>query len=346
MYTDDNVKVVYPQAKLIAHTPDPEKVVALAAKLCYSNTDPDKIYESLTDEEVAKYLSHLNSYGHESPVEHASFTFLITGMSRSCLAQFTRHRIASFSVQSQRYIDFSNFSVTTPEYVEYPVHDFNDIDDTIVIDQNEMQSIIDAAFANAMGSSKELYKELRDSVLFMLVSKYICDHVSELFEDETILSTICEGNQIFDIHREWFEENGKPRAQAVIPNAEFHSTLYTEGKLLESYKFFFMENTGFRKYYNKATKIANENARCVLPNACTCNMVVTMNARELRHFFTLRCCNRAQAEIRSIAWQMRNQCCNVAPNLFKDAGPSCLRNGCSEGSMTCGKPYSKAILHT
>lgn len=341
----ENIKMVYPKAKLISHTPDPEKVVALAAKLCYSNTDPDKIYESLTNEEVAKYLSHLNSYGHESPVEHASFTFLITDMSRSCLAQFTRHRIASFSVQSQRYIDFSNFSVTTPEFVDYPAHNIHDIKDTNVIDQTEMQIITDAAFVNAMDSAKSIYSELRDSVLFMLINKYICDHVDELFEDETVL-TVDEEKTYWSVHREWFEENGEPRAQAVIPIKDFHSTESMMTNLLDTYKAIFMENTGFRKYYNKATKIANENARCVLPNACTCNMVVTMNARELRHFFALRCCNRAQAEIRSIAWQMRNQCCEVAPDLFKDAGPSCLRNGCNEGSMTCGKPYSKAILHT
>lgn len=340
-----DVNVVYPKAKLISHTPEPEKVVALAAKLCYSNTDPNKIYESLTDEEVSRYLAHLNSYGHESPVEHASFTFLITGMSRSCLAQFTRHRIASFSVQSQRYIDFSNFSVTTPEFVEYPAHNTHNIHDTVVIDQEEMQITTDAAFRNAIDAARLMYKYLRDSVLFMLINKYICDHVADLFEDETVL-TIDEEKTFWGVHREWFEENGEPRVQAVIPIKDFHTTESMITNLLDIYKALFMENAGFRKYYNKATKIANENARCVLPNACTCNMVVTMNARELRHFFTLRCCNRAQAEIRSIAWQMRNQCCEVAPNLFKDAGPSCLRNGCSEGSMTCGKPYSKAILHT
>ena len=92
------IKVVYPKAIMVAHTPEPEKVVAFAAKLCYSNTEPDKIWESLTNEEVSRYLSHLEGYGHESPIEHASFTFLITDMTRSCLAPINRHPLARFLV--------------------------------------------------------------------------------------------------------------------------------------------------------------------------------------------------------------------------------------------------------
>ena len=92
------------QVKLLAYTPEPEKPVACAAKLCYAAADIDTVYEGLTEEKTASFLEMLHSIGHESPIEHASFTFGIEGVSRSLLAQITRHRIASFSVQSQRYV--------------------------------------------------------------------------------------------------------------------------------------------------------------------------------------------------------------------------------------------------
>ena len=82
-----------------------------------------------------------------------------------------------------------------------------------------------------------------------------------------------------------------------------------------------------------------EDARFVLPNAAETKIVVTMNARELRHFFQVRCCNRAQWEIRDLAWQMRGMVKDLAPNLFEGSGPGCLYGTCPEGKMTCGKPY-------
>ena len=81
-----------------------------------------------------------------------------------------------------------------------------------------------------------------------------------------------------------------------------------------------------------------EDARYVLPNACETKIVVTMNARELLHFFSLRCCNRAQWEIRQMAYLMLAEVKKVAPLLFKNAGATCVRTGqCPEGAMTCGK---------
>lgn len=85
--------------------------------------------------------------------------------------------------------------------------------------------------------------------------------------------------------------------------------------------------------------ISAEDARYVLPNATTSNIVVTMNVRELLHFFNLRCCNRAQWEIRELAWDMLRICKQEAPNIFDNAGPSCIRTICPEGKMTCGNPY-------
>ena len=85
-----------------------------------------------------------------------------------------------------------------------------------------------------------------------------------------------------------------------------------------------------------------EDARYVLPNASQTNLVMTMNARSLRNFFTLRCCTRAQWEIRELAWRMLDLVQAVAPTLFVDAGPSCWSTvGCQEGAMTCGEPPSR-----
>ena len=86
-----------------------------------------------------------------------------------------------------------------------------------------------------------------------------------------------------------------------------------------------------------AEKKAIEDARFVLPNACTTKLIVTMNARSLMNFFHHRCCNRAQWEIRELADRMLAECAAVAPHLFKNAGPSCVAGACPEGKMTCGK---------
>jgi thymidylate synthase (FAD) len=104
-----------------------------------------------------------------------------------------------------------------------------------------------------------------------------------------------------------------------------------------------------RRAYDKLVEIGlaegrtreatQEDARFVLPNAAETKIVVTMNARELRHFFQVRCCNRAQWEIRALAWEMRRLVKAVAPTLFERSGPNCLYGSCQEGKMTCGTPY-------
>ena len=84
-----------------------------------------------------------------------------------------------------------------------------------------------------------------------------------------------------------------------------------------------------------------EDARFVLPNAAETKIVVTMNARELRHFFSLRCCRRAQWEINRLAWTMRHLVLEAAPLLFEGTGPGCMDDGCPEGKMTCGQPWTE-----
>ena len=106
------------KVKLLAHTPGPEKLVAAAAKNCYSSTDVDSVLEGLTEEKTASFVNMLAEIGHESPVEHVSFTFAIEGVSRSLLAQITRHRMASFSVQSQRYVREHGFEYVVPPEID------------------------------------------------------------------------------------------------------------------------------------------------------------------------------------------------------------------------------------
>lgn len=91
----------------------------------------------------------------------------------------------------------------------------------------------------------------------------------------------------------------------------------------------------YSKLIDKGVK--PEDARMVLPNACETKIIVTMNARELLHFFKLRCCKRAQKEIREVAFMMKNICRKVAPNIFQYAGPNCLKGYCTEGENSCMK---------
>ncbi len=240
------------KVELIAYTPDADKIVAAAAKLCYAKSDIDTLLDGLTPEKTENFLDMLTSLGHQSPVEHASFTFGIEGVSRALLAQLTRHRIASFSVQSQRYVSKCNFEYITPPEIE-------------AIPEAK------AEFIAAMEEDALHYERL-----------------------QTILKKE---------HEKRFLAEGKSEAEAK----------------------------------KAAEKMANEDARFVLPNACDTRIIMTMNVRSLYNFFTLRCCNRAQWEIRELATQMLMLVREVAPILFKNAGPACVRGKCAEGAMTCGK---------
>ena len=101
--------------KLLTYTNEPEKIVAAAAKLCYAKSDIGTLMDNLTDDKICEFLDRLSNLGHSSPTEHASFTFGIEGVSRSFLAQISRHRLASLSVQSQRYVDMTNAGFVMPE---------------------------------------------------------------------------------------------------------------------------------------------------------------------------------------------------------------------------------------
>jgi thymidylate synthase (FAD) len=169
--------------------------------------------------------------GHESVAEHASFTFHIEGVSRVLLAQLTRHRIASFSVESQRYCGVRPIWVI-PETIKA------------------------AGFEEAYLAQ--------------------CTNAYNLF-----------------------------------------CTMISQG-------------------------VPEEDARYIIPECAVCDLVFTANARALRHFFSLRMCNRAQWEIRSLADKMHEICVTCAPVLFKNSGCGCMTGkGCPEGKRSCGNPRTK-----
>lgn len=170
------------------------------------------------------------SSGHESVLEHAFYTFRITGVSRVLLAQLTRHRIASFSVESQRYCKID------------------------------------------------------------------------------------------------------PAQEVIIPG--------TISKNAEARKAYSDALRATNRAYNTMLElgIPYEDARYIAPMCVTTSLIMTMNARELRHFLSLRCCNRAQWEIRALADKILYLLQQEDLPLFRDAGPGCVRGKCPEGSRSCGKP--------
>ena len=226
--------------------------MAAAAKLCYSDAHITDLLDGLDEEKTARFLTMLSDLGHASPIEHASFTFGIEGVSRTLLAQITRHRIASFSVQSQRYVRLDDFRYVIPPEIE-------------AIPKAKAQ------FIASMNEDAEKYLALVRT--------------------------------LEDAHTARFMAEGLTEKAARA----------------------------------KASKQANEDARFVLPNACETKMVMTMNCRSLQNFFNLRCCNRAQWEIRAVADEMLRLVLPLAPHVFAAAGPRCLTGPCPEGRMCCGK---------
>lgn len=204
---------------------NPDEICGMAASLCYNGNNP------------AKSLNHALKTHHDSVTEHSSFTFKISGVSSALLAQLTRHRFFSFSVQSERYCGAS------PEYVTPP-------------------SI----------ENDEAALELWEATIEMIHEAYDC---------------------LVNVHN-----------------------------------------------------IPKEDARLIREKATAYNLIATANSRELMRFFELRCCTRAQWEIRELAYNMLECVKAVAPITFKEAGAHCERFGfCPEGEKCCGRamPYEEAL---
>jgi thymidylate synthase (FAD) len=212
--------------KLLRHTADAEILCGAAALTTTKSGSPSETIEKMNIETAKQIIKRVTGYGHTSIIEHASFTFSIEEASRATTHQLVRHRIASYTQQSQRYVTYG----TLENYVT-------------------PQNITDNAEA------KKIFEETLEKI-------------SETYQ-----------------------------------------------KLLKM-------------------DIPKEDARFILPNAAKTNIIVTMNARELRHFFNVRCCTRAQWEIRAAAMEMLKQARNAAPALFGNSGPTCVEMGyCPEGKM-------------
>lgn len=260
---------------LLAHTPMPEKTVAMAAKLCYAKSDIETIKDGLTEEKTADFVEMLASIGHESPIEHITFTFGIEGISRACSHQLVRHRIASYSQQSQRYVDGSSFEFVTPPAVA------------------ENPELLEK-YNNAIELEAKAYIEVRDALMVQSIKKHLAENQSKV---------------------DFMAEIEGKSDQEII--ADFKNI--------------------DKKKCSAFEKLANEDARFILPNACTTKIICTFNARSLMNFFAHRCCNRAQWEIRDVAQQMLMLVKEIAPHIFSKSGPPCLYGGCPEGKMSCGK---------
>ena len=297
--------------KLLAHTNEPEKLVASAAKLCYSASDIETLMDNLTEENVNAFIEKLASMGHESPFEHITFTFGIEGVSRALLAQITRHRIASYSVQSQRYVDMTDFEYVIPPVIAEDYHLLK-----------EYEEIMD----NLADSYEKFKNDIIAKIIFVKhrkeMEEIIYEVAHDIEDDENIARATAK--EVLDY---WNDVDNAPEDYAT--KFDFWRTLFLE-KFAEKHK----------KLYNQISKDAQEDARFVLPNACTTKMMVTMNARSLFNFFKLRCCTRAQWEIRFLAIEMLGLVKEVAPQIFKYAGPGCVRGRCPEGSMSCGVPFA------
>lgn len=165
---------------LLAHSPEAEKIVAAAAKLCYSPSDIETVMDGLTDEKTASFIEMLASIGHESPTEHVTFTFGIEGVSRSLLAQITRHRMASFSVQSQRYVREKMFEFVLPPEIEAVPEAKEEFLRAMEEDQQHYERLTDllkqkyAGTMDAKAAEKKAIEDARFVLPNACVTKMIC----------------------------------------------------------------------------------------------------------------------------------------------------------------------------
>ena len=216
---------------LLSYTPNPDELIAASARICYRDIAAKELLQAEEESLSRKLIAELFASGHMSAFEHVSFTFGIDGLSRVASHQLVRHRLASFSQQSQRYVSMS----PDPEAVIIPPN--------IKANPDALR-----LYSEAVRHSQETYREL------------------------------C------------------------------------------------------------AMGIPKEDARFILPHGHSTRLIMTMNARELHHFFGLRLCRRAQWEIRELARKMLILCREKAPVIFDMAGPGCMFGKCNE-ARTCGKPY-------
>ena len=191
------------KVKLIAHTPNPEMVVACAAKLCYSKVGVEELMEKQTPEGIEKFLNMLMGMGHESPIEHVSFTFAAEGVSRALTHQLVRHRLASYSQQSQRYVNLENtFEYITPkEIAKYPY--------------------IKDRYARLMNHIFEEYVAISHELLIAYIYEYLVEekkiYSPDIMQDTELMKKIMK--EVNKKKYSQFEKIAIENARYVLPNS-------------------------------------------------------------------------------------------------------------------------------
>ncbi|MCL5256367.1 MAG: FAD-dependent thymidylate synthase [Chloroflexi bacterium] len=147
------------QVRLVAYTPEPERTAAAAARLCYSSVSAISLLENITEPEIERLLESVIAAGHLSTIEHISFTFAIDGLSRAASHQLVRHRLASYSQQSQRYV-----SLKTPEYVTPP--------------SIASKPALREAFEQAMEQDHKLYRQLQEAGIPAEDARYVLSNAT------------------------------------------------------------------------------------------------------------------------------------------------------------------------
>ncbi len=382
---------------ILAHTPEPEKTVAAAARLCYSKISATQIMENFSQEKATSFIKKLMDMGHMSPMEHVNFTFAIDGVSRTLLAQITRHRIASYSVQSLRY--------NNPFDKEISLEVYND--DSASENASYLEGLALAAKLSGqevnINPSLTEKNHIKGQTPENIIDLHKPSYIRGIFDGAGMLSESPDNPGFFiafplelksilkDSHFNIISSDTKLLiknestlnfVRYIYENLDFTASLYSEDKLLglcsksaqlNEEILSIMQNFIDQKYYamapesiSKSVKalltyikgldackkhyidliragIDQEDARYILPLGTQTRLVMTMNVRSLYNFFNLRCCERAQTEIRQLANLMLSEVKKIAPSLFEKAGAPCEKLGyCPEGDFGCGKyPPSK-----
>lgn len=176
--------------KLLSYTQNPELLIATAAKLCYSPSNIEDLMNAQTAEEIDNFISRLEEMGHESPFEHVSYTFAIEGVSRVLEQQLTRHRIASYSIQSGRYVDRNNAEFYMP----------GDIED------NELAKDV---YVDVIEHSKTAYEQIWKALLHQYI-------LVEASSNDDLEAYVPDFKDDRDFCFEWFKNHQNKEVKAIF----------------------------------------------------------------------------------------------------------------------------------
>lgn len=196
--------------KLLAYTPNADGVVAKGGKLCYYPGGIEELEEGLSEEEISRFVAMLAKMQHESPLEHAVFTFGIEGVSRSLTHQLVRHRLASYSQKSQRYVSEGSFEYVIPKEIEKnPL-----AKKAFIKGMEDAQSAYDKITEELLAEKvKELYTQKKETV--ETENRSLLEEINGMTNQDVIKH--CREN--FKKDCSVLEKLSIENARAVLPNA-------------------------------------------------------------------------------------------------------------------------------